>query len=126
MTVIHERANWLSHGGKIIDADDMLDDRLSDILDMRGKPGKIGFHIRVPTNADAVGVIKVMQSNSPDTDHGVQVVFLDGSDEITIATGTTYNVWVDVEVYGRYVWVWWDFTSGTGTNVLDVWAEVKR
>jgi len=127
MTVIDERPNFgVVKGGKLVDADDMADTHTSKIVDMRGTTGKLSIHLKVGVNADAAGTLKVKQSNFPETDDGVDVVFLDGSSSVAVTAAATLSKVLDLEVYARYVWVLWTFSGGTGTNQLDVIAEVKK
>lgn len=85
-------------------------------------PGIVGVQIAVLTNTSAVGVFTV-ESSIPGSGKWVQEVFLDGSDEVTVASAATLDALVHLNSLGsgliRLVW------TGSGTGTFSAWFLVK-
>lgn len=82
-----------------------------------------GVQILVGGAGNAVGSIYLQQSM--DGINWVNIVFLDGSDYISVASGVAVNAFVDLaDLGGKFLRVFWDWTSGN--DKLDVFAQVKQ
>lgn len=130
MTVIDTRMNYgVVPGGLVIDADDCDSDVTSSIVDMRGLVSSLSVHITLATNTDSVGVIYIRMSNFAETTDGVDVTWGNPAvSSITVSSGSDVNEFIDLQVYGRYLWVFYDRTSGGGQAdcALSCVVETKR
>lgn len=109
-------------GGILINADDMKND-VYGYLDMAHRP-IASMQIIVSANTDAVGVIYVQVSNDNTNWHNY--VFRDGTESITVASGTTYTEFREINSAARYLRVFYDSTSATDGGTLTVTAATKR
>lgn len=109
-------------GGVIINADDMKDDHYG-YQDLAHRPLS-GLQIIVSANTDAVGTIYVQVSNDNSNWHNY--IFRDGTESITVASGTTYSEFREINTGARYLRVFWDHTSSSTGGTLTVIANSKR
>lgn len=86
----------------------------------------IGFQI-ILVNNDAVGVITAEASavNHPDDPNSVPLVFKDGTSSVLIAAGDSSPHYIDVQTSAPYIHLKYTRTSGTTSNLLNVYSHAK-
>ncbi len=109
-------------GGIIISADDMTGD-VYGYVNMSYR-SVAGIQVEVSANTDAVGVIYVQVSN--DNSGWNNYVFRDGTSSITVASGTTYSEFREINTSARYLRVFFDHTSSSTGGTLTVTANTKK